>query len=199
MVAFWKLGSCFIWGTIWRAAQWEDSAQTFRMVMYAGFVISYIQTCRTSLAYPKHHTGQRKNMTIVSKKLKRISASKQSGTNDAQSIIVSLVACGKVSVSKYNDALSNLRGQGRDKPLPVNVKHDKLTGKALAVAAHIQVIPLILSSILPENEESDLLDLLFMLHKINEYILADCFTLADVFNFQASWYFVCYDQCCGFG
>ena len=108
------------------------------------------------------------------------------GTNDAQSIIVSLVACGKVSVSKYNDALSNLRGQGRDKPLPVNVKHDKLTGKALAVAAHIQVIPLILSSILPENEESDLLDLLFMLHKINEYILADCFTLADVFNFQAS-------------
>ena len=106
------------------------------------------------------------------------------GTCDAQAVIVSLAATGKVNVSRYNDILSNLPDLGRDDPLKVNVKRDKLDGKAMSVASHIHVMPFVLSHILKDDEDSDILDLLFLLHKLNEYILADSFSLADVYNFQ---------------
>ena len=106
------------------------------------------------------------------------------GTCDAQSILVSLASSGEIDISRYNDLLSSLSGQGRCAPEQVNLKHEKLAGKALAVGSHIQVMPYVLSNMLEEDVQSPLLDLLFMLHRLNDFILGECFSLADVYNFQ---------------
>jgi len=108
------------------------------------------------------------------------------GTCDAQAIMVALASSGKIDISRYNDLLSNLSGQGRDRPELVKLKDEKLAGKALSIASHIAVMPYVLSNMLEEEEQTPLLDLLFMLHKLNEFILGECFSLADVYDFQVN-------------
>jgi len=109
------------------------------------------------------------------------------GACDAQAVILSLARIGKISVDRYNDLLANLRFEdyeSGDRPLPINQKAEKLAGKALSIGLHIRVMPLLLSRLLEKDFDSDLVDLLFMLSKLNEYILADSFSLADVENFK---------------
>jgi hypothetical protein len=106
---------------------------------------------------------------------------------DAQSIMVSLTATGKVVLESYNSLLSNLSledYESRDRPLPVSLKAEKLGGKALSVALHLRVMPFLLSRLVDEDLESELIDLLFILSKLNEYVLADSFSVADVIEFQ---------------
>lgn len=109
------------------------------------------------------------------------------GVCDAQAVIVTLAETGKISLDRYNDLLSNLKledYESSDRPLPVNSKADKLSGKALSVALHIRLMPFLLASLLDEDFESELLDLLLVLSKLNEFILADCFSPVDVLTFQ---------------
>ncbi len=65
-------------------------------------------------------------------------------------------------------------------------RSEKLPGKALSVALHIRVMPFLLWRLgIKETEKSDLLDLLILLHKMNEYIQADTLNLADVNSFES--------------
>jgi hypothetical protein len=109
------------------------------------------------------------------------------GAYDAQAVIVSLAGIGKLTIENYNALLENLRledYESGDRPLPVNPKAEKLAGKAMSVSLHIRIMPFLLSQLLDSDYDSDLLDLLFMLSKINEYILAECFSEVDVVEFQ---------------
>jgi hypothetical protein len=106
---------------------------------------------------------------------------------DAHAVILYLVHIGQISISSYNESLANIRlkdYESGDRPLPINPKAEKLTGKALSVCLHIRLMPLILSRLLNEDFQSEVLDLLFLIHKLNEFILADCFSKADIVEFR---------------
>lgn len=66
---------------------------------------------------------------------------------------------------------------------------EKLPGTALIVALHIRLMPYVLwrmgaDAWFDETDESGLLRLLLLLHKINEFIQADSINLADINNFE---------------
>jgi hypothetical protein len=109
------------------------------------------------------------------------------GACDAHAALLTLEREGDISIVKYNELLGSVKLEDYevgDRPLPVNTKAEKLCGKALSVSLHLRLMPLILSRLLPDEFDSDLLDILLMLSKLNEYILADCFSLVDVINFK---------------
>jgi len=108
-------------------------------------------------------------------------------STDVHAIILALSQTGLITVERYNDLLRNLPlhdYESSDRPLPVNPKDKMLSGKALSNASHVRLLPFILSRLIPESVNSDLIDLALMLSKLNEYILADAFSLADVTNFK---------------
>ena len=107
--------------------------------------------------------------------------------SDAHDIIESLAATGKLSVPAYNDLLANLRledYESSDRPLPISLKSKQLGGKAMSIAVHVRLMPFLVSRIVEDDADPDLLDLLFMLSKLNEYMLADSFTIADSVLFE---------------
>jgi hypothetical protein len=70
-----------------------------------------------------------------------------------------------------------------DRPFPVKEGDKKLAGKALSVALHIRLMPLVISS-LGELEECDLLRFLVTIHCINEILMADCLSPEDAYSLQ---------------
>jgi hypothetical protein len=107
---------------------------------------------------------------------------------DCQSVIMAFIQSGKFSLETYNSALSNIRLQDYevgDRPHPVKFGADKLSGKALSIALHLRLMPLIISSIVDHEEDCELVDFLVLLHKINEFMMADCFAPADAFSLQS--------------
>ena len=106
---------------------------------------------------------------------------------DAHTAILVLAEQGRLDIGDYNEHLSNLRLEDYeigDGPLPINRKAEKMSGKAMSIALHLRLMPLILSILLDHDFESEFVDLLLLLAKINEYILADCFSVGDVLEFQ---------------
>jgi len=125
--------------------------------------------------------------TLLYRKNCYIDPSNKVATCDGHEIIRSLASTGVLSVTAYNDLLSNLRledYESTDRPLPVNLKSKQLSGKAMSVAVHVRLMPFLLSRLVADDADPDLLDLLFMLCKLNEYLLADCFSVADSVDFE---------------
>jgi hypothetical protein len=110
------------------------------------------------------------------------------GAFDGMSIIKALILEGKFTITDYNSALKDIKlsdYEATDKPLPVKQTSDKLTGKAMAVALHIRLMPFILWRLCNHDvEESDILDLLILINRIQEVILADKLNVVDVDTFQ---------------
>jgi hypothetical protein len=106
---------------------------------------------------------------------------------DGHALIMSLSKIGKFTLEQYNLMLINISledYESGDRPLPISSTSDRLTGKALSIAAHIRWMPFLVSYLVDEDFESELLELLFLLSKLNEYMLADKFSPADVADFQ---------------
>jgi hypothetical protein len=110
------------------------------------------------------------------------------GSYDAYTILTALIHQGYFTIEQYNAALSDILFEGyerSDRPPPLKARSDHLVGKALTNALHIRVMPLILVHLgISETESNSLLDLLFMLHKLNEYIQADVLSKADPEKFE---------------
>jgi hypothetical protein len=67
----------------------------------------------------------------------------------------------------------------------VPARCDKLPGTALAVAFHIRIMPYILFRLgVDGSEPSELVDLLLIIHKLNEYLQADSINLGDTDRFE---------------
>jgi hypothetical protein len=109
-------------------------------------------------------------------------------TCDAQSVILSLAKKGLFTVEKYNSLLGCLRFQSyesSDRPLPIKSSSDKLCGKALSVCLHVRVMPLLVSQLVGEGyDDDDLIDLLLVIHRINEVIMSDVLTPGDILDFE---------------
>lgn len=112
---------------------------------------------------------------------------KQAST-DAQSVILALVKKGDVSLEKYNNLLGCLKFQSyesSDRPLPIRASSDKLCGKALSVCLHVKIMPFLVSQIVGEDYEDDLIDLLLLIHRINEFIMSDLLAPGDILDFES--------------
>lgn len=110
----------------------------------------------------------------------------RTGPSDALSITKALVSEGTFTLEQYNVVLRNmcLKGyEATNRPPPIKAHHEKLPGCALAVAQHIRLQPWIYRQ-LGVTGGGNLLDLLFILHKINEYVMADKISTADPQKFQ---------------
>jgi hypothetical protein len=107
---------------------------------------------------------------------------------DAMASLKALLSSGLFSVESYNVVLNDVKLSGyeaADRPLPVNHKSKRIPGKAMAVAQQLRLMPFLIWRLLGGNvAESDPMDLLVLLGRIQEFILADKLTLLDVDNFQ---------------
>jgi hypothetical protein len=106
---------------------------------------------------------------------------------DGQSVLLAFKNSKVFTLEEYNSALGNLRLEDyevSDKPFPVKDGAEKLSGKALSVALHVRLMPLIISSIVRLEEESDLVQFLVAIHSINEYMMAESFAPEDAYRFQ---------------
>lgn len=107
---------------------------------------------------------------------------------DCQSILMVFKTSGKFTFKDYNQALGNLRLEDYevgDRPFPVKEKDKKLAGKALAVALHVRLMPLVISSIVEVEEDCDLVKLLVTIHNINEILMADSLSPQDAYSLQS--------------
>jgi hypothetical protein len=110
------------------------------------------------------------------------------GACDGLSILKVLVTDGQFSWEEYNSVLSSMKledYESSDRPPAVKPTKDKLPGKAMAVSLHIRLMPFIIWRLKKGNvEDSDVLDLLVLLNRINEYLLADTLHVVDIDHFQ---------------
>jgi hypothetical protein len=107
---------------------------------------------------------------------------------DGMAILKSLVSSGLFSFENYNSILNDIKlgyYEAADRPMPVNAKHQKIPGKALSVCQHLRLMPFIVWRLLGGDvEQSDLVDLMVLLARIQEYLMADKLSLVDVDNFE---------------
>jgi hypothetical protein len=109
-------------------------------------------------------------------------------SHDAMSILKVLVSSGLFTFEEYNKVLREVKlgdYEASDRPKTVNPKSTFIPGKAMAVALHLRLMPYFLWRILRGNViHSDVIDLLVILARILEYIMADKLTLTDIENFE---------------
>jgi hypothetical protein len=108
---------------------------------------------------------------------------------DVVSILKVLVSSGLFTFDEYNQVLREVKlvdYEAGDRPIVVNPKSTRLSGKAMAVALHLRLMPFLVWRILRGNLPlaSDALDLLVILARIQEYLLTDKLRTSDVDNFE---------------
>jgi hypothetical protein len=107
---------------------------------------------------------------------------------DVMSILKVLVSSGLFSFDEYNQVLRDVKlgdYEASDRPKVVNPKSASIPGKAMAVALHLRLLPYFLWRILKGSvPNSDAIDLLVILNRILEYIMADKLTATDIDNFE---------------
>ena len=110
---------------------------------------------------------------------------------DAAAVLHGLISDGYFSLEQYNTMMASVTLHGyeiSDKPLPVKSKCDKLPGKAFSVALHMRLMPYIIWRLLGEPDDMDmdneLLKLMVILSKLNEYVSADVMSVLDVLQLE---------------
>jgi hypothetical protein len=107
---------------------------------------------------------------------------------DAMSVLKALISDGMFTYEDYNSVINDVKlgsYEAGDRPLAVNAKHGKLQGKAMSVCLHLRLMPFFVWRILRGNvQESDALDLLVILARIQEYLLADMLSTVDIDKFE---------------
>jgi hypothetical protein len=95
---------------------------------------------------------------------------------DGAAIILALVNEEKINIKDYNRELGGVELQSYesgDRPPPLKGSSKKLPGKALAIALHVRLMPYILWKLGLQawmEDHKDLINLLLLLHRQNEYM-----------------------------
>ena len=92
----------------------------------------------------------------------------KTGPCDGAAIINGLISAGIITLEQYNRVLANIRltdYERGDRPPKLKKDAKKLPGKALSIALHIRLMPV-------------------LLNRINEFLLADSFSIADTENLE---------------
>jgi len=106
---------------------------------------------------------------------------------DVQAGLLTLISQGKFTLEQYNTLLKNVQLKDHevgDRPPPVKPHVERLSGKALSVSLHVCLMPIFLSRLLNEDEESFVLDLLLIIHEMHGYVMADALSPGDVLEFE---------------
>lgn len=105
---------------------------------------------------------------------------------DGQSIIMAFVKSRAFSLQSYNEALKAVNISSCEaKPMPVMPKAKKLAGKAMSIVAHVRVMPVAISMIGNlENVDKDVVALLCLLHKLNEFMQMEVVAPCDAASLQ---------------
>jgi len=107
---------------------------------------------------------------------------------DAMSILKSLVSSGMFTFDEYNAVLRDLKlgdYEVADRPVEVSSKNAKIQGKAMAVCQQLRLMPFLVWRILGGNvPPSDAIDLMVILARMQEYLMADKLRLSDTDNFE---------------
>jgi hypothetical protein len=107
---------------------------------------------------------------------------------DAMSILKSLVSSGFFTFEEYNSVIRDVKlgdYEAADRPMIVNAKSVKISGKALAVCQHLRLMPFFVWRTLSGKvEDSDAIDLMVILARIQEYLMADKLSTGDIENFE---------------
>jgi hypothetical protein len=107
---------------------------------------------------------------------------------DAMSVLKVLVSSGLFTFEDYNQVLRDVKlgdYEAADRPKVVNPKTASIPGKAMAVSLHLRLLPFFVWRILKGNiPDSPAIDLLVILARIREYIMADKLSSEDIDNFQ---------------
>lgn len=107
---------------------------------------------------------------------------------DGRSIIMAFVKSKSFSLQAYNNALKLVKlsaSESGAKPIPIKGKGDKLVGKAMSIAVHVRVMPVVISMITDlETDDPELVKLLVLLHKLNEFMLMETAAPSDVYTLQ---------------
>jgi hypothetical protein len=107
---------------------------------------------------------------------------------DVMSILKVLVSSDLFTFEEYNTVLRDVKlgdYEAADRPMVVNPKVGRIPGKAMAVCLHLRLMPYFVWRILRGNvPDSDAIDLMVILARLQEYILADKLSTADVDNFE---------------
>jgi hypothetical protein len=108
-------------------------------------------------------------------------------SSDCQSILIGLSNSGVISLRAYNEALSNMKFEdyeSGDRPFLVKEGEKKLTGKAMSLALHVRVMPIVLHLIADIDEDCELFQLLCNIHNILEILMAHTLAPEDAFLLQ---------------
>jgi len=109
---------------------------------------------------------------------------------DVLAILKSLVASGYFTFGQYNNVIREIKlgdYEAADRPMIVNPKSasGRIPGKAMSVCQHLRLMPFFVWRTCGGNvEDSDSIDLMVLLARIQEYLMADKLSTVDVDNFQ---------------
>jgi hypothetical protein len=107
---------------------------------------------------------------------------------DVMSILKVLVSSGLFTFEDYNKVLRDVKlgdYEAANRPIAVNPKIARIPGKAMAVCLHLRLMPYFVWRILRGNiPASAAIDLMVILARILEYLLADKLSTADTDNFE---------------
>jgi hypothetical protein len=109
-------------------------------------------------------------------------------SHDVMSILKVFVSSRLFTFDEYNKVLREVKlgdYEGLDRPKPVSAKNVCIPGKAMAVALHLRLMPFLVWRILKGNVlQTDATDLLVILARMLEYIMADKLTMEDIEQFE---------------
>lgn len=107
---------------------------------------------------------------------------------DGMSILKCLVKSGLFTFESYNQVLHDVKlgdYEAADRPLALSEKNLKLQGKAMAVCQHLRLMPFFVWRVTGGSvEQSDIIDLLVLLARIQEILMADKISTGDVDFFE---------------
>ncbi len=164
---------------VWTREEYDSAVENMQPGMRGDFGIN--SACLFNELAAFHCVGQMP-LDVMHDFLERVAAC------DGMSILKSLISTGLFTFESYNSVLNDIKlgyYEVADRPMPVNAKHTKLPGKAMSVCQHIRLMPFIVWRVLGGDvPQSDLVDLMVILARIQEYIMADKLSLVDVDNFE---------------
>jgi hypothetical protein len=107
---------------------------------------------------------------------------------DAMSILKVLVSSGLFTFEEYNQVLRDVKlgdYEAGDRPKVVNPKTACIPGKAMAVSLHLRLMPFFVWRLLRGNvPDSHVIDLLVILARMRDYLMADKLSSEDIDKFQ---------------
>ena len=111
------------------------------------------------------------------------------GACDVHAAVLALVSEGRFTINQLNEMQRNLKlkhYESSNRPLPIKAQSEKLQGNALTIAMQIRYMPYTVHQLVGDCKPGDspALDLLLLLHQLQDYMMADALNPADIMGYE---------------